>query len=92
MATARKDSDTSTSSTGKDETPNGQAKPMQTDPAANVVAPADGPEYGYVGEAHPDKDRDAYTVAGVTGSTATAQDKPPSDAADSVRSKWKPLS
>jgi hypothetical protein len=85
MATQRKSTDTESVS-------NEQGKPLQTDAAANVVAPADGPEYGYVGEAHPDKDRDAYTVAGVTGSTAKAQDTPPSGAADSVRSKWKPLS
>lgn len=75
-----------------DQAANEQAKTLQTDAAANVVAPQDGPEHGYVGEAHPDKNRDDYTVAGVTGSTANAQDKPPSAAADSVRAKWKPLS
>jgi hypothetical protein len=85
MATQRKTTDT-------DQATDEQAKPLQTDAAANVVAPADGPEYGYVGEAHPEKNRDDYTVAGVTGSTAKAQDTPPSGAADSVRSKWKPLS
>ena len=60
--------------------------------AANVVAPADGPEHGYVGEVHPEKNNDDYTVAGVTGSTAKANDKPPSDAADATRQAWKPLS
>lgn len=86
MATQRK------TDTGAEQAPDEQAKPLQTDAAANVVAPADGPEYGYVGEAHPDKNRDDYTVAGVTGSTAKASDKPTSGAADDVRAKWKPLS
>lgn len=86
MATQQRktsDDDSQTKATGSSSTDSG---------AGNVVAAADGPEHGYVGEVHPDKDRDAYTVAGVTGSTAKAQDKSPSDAADNVRSKWKPLS
>jgi hypothetical protein len=43
-----------------------------------VVAVEDGPEHGFIGSVRADKDRDAYTVAGVTGGTANVTDTPKS--------------
>jgi hypothetical protein len=69
----------------------GTAKAAEQQPP-NYVAPADGPEHGYIGQVHPEKNNDDYTVAGVTGGTAKASDTPPSSAADDTRKAWKPLS
>lgn len=60
-----------------------------TDTSVNKVAPQDGQEHGYIGQTHPDKNRDDYTVAGVTGATAKANDKP-QDGED-IRKAWAPL-
>lgn len=62
---------------------------VHTDTSVNKVAPQDGQEHGYIGQAHPDKNRDDYTVAGVTGGTAKADDKP-QDGED-IRKAWAPL-
>lgn len=43
-----------------------------------VVPPSQGQEHGYIGSVHSDKDRDALTVAGVTGGTANVADTPKS--------------
>lgn len=43
-----------------------------------IVPPALGQEHGYIGAVHPDKDREALTVAGVTGDTANVTDTPKS--------------
>lgn len=60
-----------------------------TDTSVNKVAPQDGQEHGYIGQAHPDKNRDDYTVAGVTGGTAKADDKPQDG--ETIRKAWAPL-
>ena len=62
---------------------------VHTDTSVNKVAPQDGQEHGYIGQAHPDKNRDNYTVAGVTGGTAKADDKPQDG--ESIRKAWAPL-
>lgn len=43
-----------------------------------VVPPEQGQEHGFIGAVRSDKDRDAYTVAGVTGATANVSDTPTS--------------
>lgn len=45
-----------------------------------VVAPEDGPDHGYIGQVAAGKNRDDYTVAGVTGGTANVADTPKSAA------------
>ena len=56
---------------GKDQTPyDGEDR--------EVVAVEDGTEHGFIGSVRKDKDRDAYTVAGVTGGTANVADTPKS--------------
>lgn len=55
-----------------------------------VVPFIEGPEHGYVGQIHPEKDNEAYTVAGVTGSTASPTDKPSRTSVD-AREAWAPL-
>jgi hypothetical protein len=91
MATQRstskaQDGDTPSGTT----TPDGaEQKAPVTDESVNLVAPLDGPEHGYVGQAHPDKNRDDYTVAGVTGGTGNTKDKPKSG--EDIRRAWKPL-
>lgn len=46
-----------------------------------VVAPVDGTEHGFIGSVRADKDREAFTVAGVTGGTANVSDQPKSEPA-----------
>jgi hypothetical protein len=43
-----------------------------------VVPPDQGQEHGFIGAVRADKDRDAYTVTGVTGGTANVSDTPTS--------------
>lgn len=43
-----------------------------------VVPPDQGQEHGFIGAVRADKDRDSYTVAGVTGGTAKVSDTPTS--------------
>ena len=43
-----------------------------------VVPPDQGQEHGFIGAVRSDKDRDAYTVAGVTGGRANVSDTPTS--------------
>lgn len=80
--------DTSTEDQAADVQETGE-QVVHTDTTVNKVAPLDGPEHGYVGQAHPDKNRDDYTVAGVTGGTAKTDDKP-QDGED-IRKAWAPL-
>jgi hypothetical protein len=42
------------------------------------VAPSEGAEYGFYGDAREDDPREQYTVAGVTGGTANTADTPKS--------------
>lgn len=60
------------------------------DSAPGRVAPVDGVDHGYVGQVHPEKNNEDYTVAGVTGGTGKASDKPSGSSVD-ARAAWAPL-
>jgi len=78
-----------TASTSKPSTSSsGSGKPSGT--SGKRVAFVDGTEHGYVGEVHPDKNNDDYTVAGVAGSTAKTSDQPSGSSVD-TRAAWAPL-
>lgn len=54
------------------------------------IHPRDGQEKGYYGYS-PETDRDQYTVAGVTGGTATTTDKPDTTAKARADKNFEPL-
>lgn len=60
-------------------------------PAEQFVAPADGHEHGYWGYVPDETPNEAYTVAGVTGGTANASDKPSQSAKERAESNTNAL-
>lgn len=56
----------------------------------DFIHPLDATEHGYRGVS-PETDRDQYTVAGVTGGTAKASDRPDPDAEKRMKSNTEAL-
>lgn len=73
-------------SSSKGSSSSGESKKTDSNQASYI----DGVERGYVGEVHPEKNNDDYTVAGVAGSTGKASDQPSGSSVD-VRAAWAPL-